>query len=69
MPAMDDRPPPPRKISPDGKFYLDPKLGWQPVPDRPRLGPEFWRTVAGVGLALTLLLAALGFIASVTIIR
>jgi hypothetical protein len=69
MPAMDDRSPPPRKISSDGKFYLAPKLGWQPIPDRPRLGPDFWRTVAGVGLALTLLLAALECIASVTIIR
>jgi len=69
MPTMDDRPPPPRKISPDGKFYLDPKLGWQPIPDNLTLGPSFWRTLARVVLVLALLLAALAFIASVTIIR
>ena len=69
MPAMDERPPPPRKISPDGKFYLDPKQGWQPIPDKPRLGLEFWRVVAGVALAFVLLLAALWFLASVMVIR
>ncbi len=69
MPVMDDRPPRPRKISPDGRFYLDPQLGWQPVPDRPRLGRDFWWTVAGVALGLALLLATLAFVASVTIIR
>ncbi len=67
---MDGRPPRARTISPDGGFYLDPMLGWQSIPHRPRLGRHFWRTVvAGVGLALALLLAVRAFVASVTINR
>ncbi len=49
------------EISPDGRFYLDPHGGWQPIPPTQRPGMSGWHVFWAIVGALALVLAVVWF--------